>query len=235
MYARKKTKLAWGGGVNDAPYQVYDRVDGKQVVRPYYRVWLCMLKRCHSPSFQAKNPTYRGCTVAPEWLCFMAFRSWMEGQDWESKAIDKDLLVPGNRVYSPETCVFVDQATNKLLTDSAAVRGELPLGVDLSRGRHQARCRTNGKQQYLGLFSTPAEAHAAWQEFKAKVIRAAADRQPDPRVRAALHGRADFLDRDRLAGHETLDLKGNARPLPSKVQQLHVAPGRAWTQQGLFA
>ena len=52
----------------------------------------------------------------------------MEKQDWEGKFIDKDLLFPGNKVYGPDTCVFVTRQLNNLFTDHGG-RGPHKQGV----------------------------------------------------------------------------------------------------------
>lgn len=39
-------------------------------------------------------------------------------------------------------------------------------GVNEHRGKYQSRLRWNGKRHYLGTFSTPEEAHAAYMEAK---------------------------------------------------------------------
>jgi len=148
--------------------------------------------KCH-----AEHPTYIGCSVAPEWHSFMTFRSWMMKQDWEGMHLDKDILVPGNKVYGPETCVFVDQATNNLLVNHPAKRGEYLIGVSWQKGAGKFEARVNngkGKKTYLGLFSTEEKAHAAYRKSKAAVLRAAAKEQKDERVKEALLKRADELE-----------------------------------------
>ena len=87
-----------------------------------------MLDRAYSDKYKQRQPTYRDVTVCEEWHSFMRFRAWMVEQDWEGKELDKDILFQGNKVYSPDTCVFVDKAVNLFLTDCAASRGEWPLG-----------------------------------------------------------------------------------------------------------
>jgi hypothetical protein len=147
-----------------------------------------MLKRAYSPKWHAKNPTYTGVTVCKEWHSFMAFRAWMETQDWEGKQLDKDIIVPGNKVYSPATCVFVSTQINNLLIDSAAARGEWPIGVVARKALNsfQARVRENGKTLHIGYFATPEAAHLAWRKAKARVVRTAARECDDPRVSAGL-------------------------------------------------
>jgi len=186
---RKKPKLVCGVGVNDADYAVNSvGPDGKRRRCPYYEVWSSLLKRAYSPKVHARRPTYIGVTVCKEWHSFMAFRAWMETQDWEGKQLDKDIIVPGNKVYSPATCAFVSGEINNLLVDCAAARGEFPVGVDWHRQtkKFSARVRGNGKQRHLGLFTTPEAAHLAWRKAKARVVRTAARECDDPRVSTGL-------------------------------------------------
>lgn len=105
-----------GVGINDSDYVVQKKetikgIDGKRKQRlvwicPYYRAWQSMLVRAYSKSYHKRRPTYIGCSVSEEWKTFSNFKSWMEGQVWEGKQLDKDLLVEGNKVYSEETCVL---------------------------------------------------------------------------------------------------------------------------------
>jgi len=186
---RRKPKLVYGVGVNDADYAVNTTgSDGKQLRCAYYRAWKSMLERAYSLKYQAMRPTYTDVAVCEEWHSFMAFRAWMMTQDWEGKQLDKDIIVPGNKVYSPATCVFVSPQINSLLTDHAAARGEWPIGVDWNRQveKFHARVRENGKQRHLGLFTTPEAAHLAWRRAKVRVVRTAARECDDPRVSAGL-------------------------------------------------
>jgi hypothetical protein len=157
-------KLVYGFGFNDADYVVYPRIDGKQIMCPYYQTWQCMLLR-QTPKLWERSPTYIGCKVCEEWKSFMTFRSWMMTQDHVGQQLDKDLLGDG-KLYSPETCVFVTQAVNNFTTDCGAARGEWPIGVSKLGNRFRANIRVNGKQKHLGYFDTPEEAHEAWHKAK---------------------------------------------------------------------
>ena len=185
----KKPRKVYGVGINDADYAVRPRgPDGKEVWCPYYRTWLDMLTRAYSHPFLARYPAYSGVTVCEEWHSFMAFRAWMETQDWEGKQLDKDIIAPGNKVYSPDTCVFVSGELNKLLTDHAAARGEWPIGVSWHKGHNKLRAfiKEGGKNRHLGYFTCPHEAHIAWRKAKVRIVRDAAREQDDPRVYAGL-------------------------------------------------
>lgn len=191
------TEKVYGVGVNDI-----------QVRDDAYFTWVNMLSRCYDPKYLAKKPSYIGCAVAPEWLQFSNFREWMLRQPWQGNHLDKDILFPGNKMYSPETCVFVDRKTNNLLTDGARRRGEHPLGVTYHKRRKSfmAGIKRDSKSVHLGYFSNPMDAHGAWQREKAKIIRENAAHQGDWRIAVALFGRAKQLDNDRLLGVETIKL-----------------------------
>ncbi|WCO82202.1 hypothetical protein vBPpSSYP_220 [Pseudomonas phage vB_PpS_SYP] len=117
----------------------------------------------------------------------MTFREWMMQQDWENKDLDKDLLLPGNKVYGPDTCVFVDKATNYFLTDSKAIRGEYPIGVTKGhKDKYYAYIKENGERKHLGTFDSPEEAHEAWYSRKRELAIALSLTQTDRRVADAL-------------------------------------------------
>lgn len=192
MWMKKKIKLVCGIGVNDVDYIVQPVINGSKVWCPFYRVWQNMLKRCYNVNYLAKYPTYIGCSVCEEWLTFSNFKKWMETKDWKGKQLDKDLLFVGNKVYSPETCVFVDGVLNNFTLDRAADRGKWPIGVYLREcGKFQARCCNpfTKKRELLGLFTCPNEAHQAWKKRKYELACQLADLQDDPRVAKALRER----------------------------------------------
>lgn len=195
---RKKSALVRGVGVNDAdfPVAINAVIDGipKQVwICQFYLAWKDMLRRCYSARYHSIYPTYIGCTVAPEWHSFMAFREWMLTQDCEGKQLDKDILYQGNKVYSPHSCVFVSAQLNNFMLDRAAARGEWLIGVywEKTNEKFRARCRNpiTGYQESLGCFDDQHEAHEAWRAKKHEHACRYADMQTDPRIAAALRTR----------------------------------------------
>lgn len=114
----------------------------------------------------------------------------MIAQPWEGRQLDKDLLMPGNKYYSPETCVFICQEVNKLLCDAGSIRGEWPIGVCWAKREQKflSRCcnPANGRHEFLGYFDCPHVAHEAWRKKKHEYALAYAAIQEDPRVAAAL-------------------------------------------------
>ena len=194
----KKLRKVYGVGINDANYAVCPKgPDGKQVFCPYYLTWKKMLERAYCPKYLARQPTYIGVTVCEEWHSFMAFHAWMETQDWQGKQLDKDIIAPGNKVYSPDTCVFVPPAINSLLLDCGATRGEWPIGVSWHKPTRKFRARVSiaRRDKHLGTFTCPHEAHMAWREAKVRLIRDAAREQDDPRIYAGLLLHAALIER----------------------------------------
>lgn len=183
-------KLVYGVGINDADYSVNTRFGKNRIMCPFYSRWANMLERCYSKVYQAKQPSYIDCTVCAEWLTFSKFKEWMEGQDWNGKQLDKDLLIDQNKHYSPSTCVFVDSSVNQFLKDRAACRGEFKIGVYYSKSRHCfiSSCRNpiTKKREFLGHFDTEEDAHLAWKKRKHELACKLADLQSDQRVIKAL-------------------------------------------------
>jgi len=167
----KTSKLIYGIGVNDADYIVKPVIGGVRSYCPYYKVWIGVLERCYSEKCQKKHPTYKGCKICPEWHSFMVFQSWMKAQDWENKELDKDILGDG-KLYSPNTCCFVEKWLNNLFNDCRATRGKYPIGVTYQKSckRYRSQININGVKQYLGVFKSPEEAHEVYLQAKRNYV-----------------------------------------------------------------
>jgi hypothetical protein len=154
-----------------------------------------MIERCYSRKFLESNPSYIGTSVCSDWLYATAFKKWMEQQDWRGKSLDKDIIVTRSQLYSPDTCAFVLTATNLFVARDAS-RGDYPTGVTLykRKGKYIAYCHNpfTGKQEHLGYFSTPEEAHEAWRKRKHELAQLVAARESDMRVVEALKKRYSF-------------------------------------------
>lgn len=206
-----KGDLICGVGINDSEYRVQEFIslgyeNGKRKrkrvwICPFYRKWIDMLERCYSIKKQEKYPTYKGCSVCQDWLTFSNFKAWMETQDWEGKHLDKDILYPSNKLYSPETCVFVDPKVNTFLNECNASRGNYMIGASWNKREKKfvAMCQDgSGKQKHLGLFDTELEAHQAWWNFKIKLVYKLAAKQTDPRIAKALIERYENYETKRI-------------------------------------
>lgn len=138
-----------------------------------YICWKAMLGRCYCESVIIKHPTYNGCSVDKSWHNFQTFAKWYHEnypRDGNKYQLDKDLLVPHNKVYSPDTCVFVPDWLNSFMGTCSAARGDWPLGVSKSGNKFEAKgCDKFGDRVYLGTFYCPMEAHLKWKECKLSV------------------------------------------------------------------
>ena len=95
--------------------------------------------------------------------------------------LDKDILFKGNKVYSPETCVFVPHTINVLFLNSKKNRGDLPLGVhfDKDKSKYRAEMSFMGRGIKLGTFDTAEDAFARYKEYKEDFIQDMAEQYSD--------------------------------------------------------
>ena len=89
----------------------------------YYK-WKNMIQRCYDKKVHKKyKPEYKDKSVCEEWLNYSNFKIWFDEHYVPCKNnqidLDKDLLVQGNKVYSPETCVFLLHYQNTMFERSA--------------------------------------------------------------------------------------------------------------------
>jgi len=187
-------RLIYGVGTNDSNYVTKPTtIDGFRIPCPFYVKWLDMLTRCYSEKLHKRTPSYIGCTVCADWLVFSKFKSWMIEQDWRYKELDKDLLIQGNKLYSPDTCLFIEKEINLLLTDRKKVQGKLKKGVSFHKktGKIRAQCSFNSKQQHIGLYDTEEEAYEAYKTYKYNLIKRISRKQKEPIKSALLNYKID--------------------------------------------
>ena len=120
-------------------------------------------------------------TVCTDWINFQSFAAWCESQEFfnakdgngKSYQLDKDILVKGNKIYSPDTCCFIPSQINSLFSHVKSSKGEYPVGVSYVKGRgnFHAYYSKNGKRVNLGHFKTPEQAFQAYKKAKESHIR----------------------------------------------------------------
>ena len=145
-----------------------------------------MLKRCYSKKCQKKQPAYKGCIVCEEWHNFQNFAKWYEENyydvDGERMCLDKDILVKHNKIYSPDTCIFVPETINLLFTKRQNDRGESYIGTSLAENsKYQVHCSIinpvtgKSKSEYLGIYETQQKGFETYKYYKEKNIKQVAD------------------------------------------------------------
>ena len=145
-----------------------------------YSIWATMLKRCFYKNLKDSQPTYKDVTCCDEWLLFENFYDWLHSQgnfkQWKNNkryALDKDIIIKNNKIYSPETCCVVPQNVNCLFLKREADRGDLPIGVRRNGNLFSACCHNpfTNKTERLGIYQTIDDAFQAYKRYKEYLIK----------------------------------------------------------------
>nr|DAJ60328.1 MAG TPA: hypothetical protein [Caudoviricetes sp.] len=164
-------------GVGYLGFGKYKSREGRKITKSY-QTWASMINRCYG--YSDKNKSYEVCEVCEEWHNYQNFAKWYEDNYYEVKGevmqLDKDWLVRGNKVYSPETCIFAPQKINALLVKCVSKKKgkNLPIGVMKDGKKFRAECVTKDKP-YLGSFDTVEEAFQAYKEQKEQYTKEIAE------------------------------------------------------------
>lgn len=147
--------------------------------RKFVDIWRRMFLRCYNSSYLKKHPTYEKCNVCEEWKKSANFVEWCKSDEsgyQDGYALDKDILIKGNKTYSPQTCRFVPQIINSLFSTHKKCRGECPVGVRKTKdGTYQSLLTEYGKCKCLGTYSTIEEAFCKYKTEKERYIKEVAE------------------------------------------------------------
>ena len=156
---------------------------------PAYKKWFQMIRRCYDSKWKADHHYYDDVSVCEEWLNYQNFARWyVEHPPYDPEYhLDKDLLRPAARMYSPETCSWLPSALNSIITKHDAHRGMCPIGVSVDSvnpRKYIARltdcCGVTGKTYlFHQAFNTPEEAFAAYKAEKEKFVKQQAEAYKD--------------------------------------------------------
>lgn len=174
------------GYIGEGKYEV----SKNKIFTEPYKKWHSMIVRCYSEKSLLNKNTYNNCIVCKEWHNFQNFAEWYENNYYEVKNeemnLDKDILAKGNKIYGPETCIFVPKRINLLFVNNNNKRGKYPIGVRRSYNKLQAVCIIrdedgNDKSIFLGSFELNEEdkAFKAYKDFKESYIKEIADKYQD--------------------------------------------------------
>ena len=143
-------------------------------------VWQSMISRCYNPYELNKHLTYIDCYVCDEWHNFQNFAKWYYENYYECNDermdLDKDILVKGNKIYSPETCIFVPQRINKLIIKSDNIK--TTFHKDKRNKIYSTTVRMEGKRYSKGFYSLE-EAKLYYKNLKENYIKQVADEYKD--------------------------------------------------------
>ena len=186
-------KKIYGVGINDAWYMVNSKVDGVQMVCPYYNKWVKCLERCYSEPYLNSHPTYRGCSIDLRWHRFSDFKRWMKTKNWAGMELDKDLKVIGNKVYGPDKCLFIPKPINSLISAEGKERDGMPKGVYPRMTIGAERYQVIHGYKCIGTFSCKQDASKAYINSKISSVKEIAAGFDDKEISEALYAWADYF------------------------------------------
>lgn len=154
-----------------------------------YQVWNSIYRRCY-----CQDDVYKEAYMCDLWKNnIKSFIKWYNDNYYEipgeSMAVDKDLLVPGNKEYAPDKCCILPQTLNTMLSNCKKHRVSkgkkvngiiMPLGVryDKFRKKYYAVYRPCGHQESITLsyWDTHFEAFEEYKKHKQADIIVMADK-----------------------------------------------------------
>lgn len=145
-----------------------------------YPVWHSMHRRAYSEIYHKLKPSYKDVEVCENWQVFSQFIPWFEENYVEGFQLDKDLLQPYSRIYSPETCCFLPNEINCAL--NFKTKNTLPHGVSW---REQSKAYVaqyskfiDGKRKtvWLGTYESPEDAFKVYKTSKEGYIQELAEK-----------------------------------------------------------
>lgn len=147
-------------------------------ITEYYLRWVSMLSRCYNEKYTKSITAYKGCFVDERWHNFQNFAQWYKEnynpetmQGWQ---LDKDILVKGNKIYSPKTCCFVPTEINNAFANSLITNRKLPLGVTFNKKLNKYIAATSRK--HICTAFTAEEAFSEYKKVKEERIKELAEK-----------------------------------------------------------
>lgn len=169
-----KRRLIYGVGIND----VFENITFKY--NKAYHIWRQMLFRCYDSKCQHKRPTYIGCSVCKEWHKFSNFKKWFDENYVDGWCLDKDILVKGNREYSPDKCCFVPNEINTLFNRHKGHRSKTGvMGVQFFRGKYVVYISKYGINRLRGTFENVVDAMNFYKRERELYIKEVAEKWKD--------------------------------------------------------
>lgn len=182
--------LIYGVGENDVMIPEFTRTRT-------WRTWVGIIRRTDNrdPVWLKDKPTYKDCTLDSRWFKLSTFKEWVEKwDDYQNKEVDKDLLIPNNKLYGPDTCLMVRPIVNSWFMPNLG-NNDLPRGVSWNTGWKKGKSPKpyrvqitpiEGKRTHLGLYSTIEEAIVVYERARKEQIQILIDTETDPKVKKAM-------------------------------------------------
>lgn len=148
-------------------------------VKLSYKFWSDMINRCYSKKELDKRPTYKNVFVCKDWLCYKNFEEWFNENyyeiDGETMNLDKDILIKGNKEYSPQYSIFTPQKINNLFIKPSKTRKGL-IGVEKINNKYRT-IKVNSN--HSTCFNTELKAFNEYKKLKENYIKQVAEEYKD--------------------------------------------------------
>ncbi len=141
-----------------------------------FTVWRSMLCRCYNEKFLNTCKTYKGTEVSEIWHSYLNFKNWFDSTYPKDLhlylELDKDLMQQGikNKVYSPNTCVWLPKNVNSFLTNKRIDNSTGYIGVSWSNTHKKFTVQINvfgeNKRKSIGNFSDAEEASTTYKNAR---------------------------------------------------------------------
>lgn len=134
-----------------------------------YNTWSNIILRCYSDKHRYLFESYPECEICEEWCNFQIFAKWYDENYYPVEGrlhIDKDVLVSGNKIYSPDKCLLLPQRINMIFM-SKPNKQCLPSGIRKIKSGYVATY--NGKR--IDTYKTLEEAVKSHDEAKRSHIK----------------------------------------------------------------
>lgn len=120
---------------------IYRTPDGKKYYREEYNTWVAMHRRAEN--YSGTKPTYKDVSISKEWWNYQNFAKWYNNNRYDvpndKLRLDKDILVPGNKLYSEQTCCLIPDRINQIFKQYQPKADGLPTGVTREYNRYRIR------------------------------------------------------------------------------------------------
>lgn len=180
---RYNGSLVYGIGYNDI------RSTKKEYLYEIRGMWKNMIKRCYDEDYHNNHKSYIGCTVCEEWLTLSNFYDWVIKRYKKGWHLDKDILIKGNKIYSPDTCCFVPSEINSAFVGQNAIYRGFPVGIKVEGEKYISTYSRYNKSVRIGSFDNLQEAIYARCKHRYIYIKELTDKYKDqlePKVYKAL-------------------------------------------------
>lgn len=137
-YMRNPYEIIAGnhGFIGEGVYKRSYNVNGNNVLYKDFQTWQGMHSRAEN--YSGHKPEYTDVKVCEEWYNFQNFAKWYHENYYEVKGdimnLDKDIMQPNSRIYSPKTCCFLPRRLNEIFHNLNKIRSNgLPIGIEWAK------------------------------------------------------------------------------------------------------